>query len=108
MVNVYMERTIFAIILMKVFCVYRSLIYIAMCLGGLRRFDAPRELSFLLRIDRCSASQSNDLDGLASSINHVSSLRVLRDALVSERALVRASSILNVHDVYNEFIIFTF
>ena len=64
-----------------------------MCLGGLRRFDAPRELSFLLRIDRCSASQSNDLDGLASSINHVSSLRVLRDALVSERALVRASSL---------------
>ena len=49
----------------------KTLITINICsamLGGLRRFDAPRELSFLLRIDRCFASQSNDLDGLASSI----------------------------------------
>ena len=46
-------------------------------LGGLHRFDAPRKLAFLLRIeativvDRCSASQSNDLDGLTSSINRL-------------------------------------
>ena len=41
-------------------------------LGSLEDFDAPRELSFLLHInDRCSASQSNDLDGLTSSINLV-------------------------------------
>ena len=38
--------------------------------GGLRRFDTPRELSFLRRIDEhCFALQSNDLDGLTSSIN---------------------------------------
>ena len=37
----------------------------------LEDFDAPRELSFLLRNNRCSASQSNDLDGLASSIKMI-------------------------------------
>ena len=40
----------------------------------LEDFDAPRELSFLIRIDRCSASQSNDLDGLASSCSNHSPL----------------------------------
>ena len=36
--------------------------------GGLRRFDALRELSFLLLTNRCSASQSNDFDELTPSI----------------------------------------
>ena len=35
-----------------------------MAVGGLRRFDAPRELSFLLRIE------ATMVDGLTSSIKH--------------------------------------
>ena len=52
------------------FCKNLFLLFTKKYFGGLRRFDMPRKLSFLVRInDRCFALRNNyNLDGLASSI----------------------------------------